>query len=461
MKYQTQTIEEVNSLIEKRNSVLPLKVEDERRLQKKYRLEFNYNSNHLEGNTLTYGQTELLLLFDKSTGDVKLSDLEEMKAHDVALTMIKDMAKEKERPLTEQFIKELNKIILVRPFWKEAITADGIETRKKIEIGSYKNTPNSVKLRNGDMHYYASPEETPAKMDDLMTWYLGNIDTVHPIQLAAEFHYRFVFIHPFDDGNGRVARLIMNYILLRFDYPLVIIKSKDKEAYLTALQKADVGDISAIIEYIEKQMLWSLGLEIKAANGEDLEEDDDIDKEIALLKREKLNKPILYKTPKVAFETVDYFNDKLWPNFIKVLGRFEDFFTEFESVIIVSGNLLSSFVVENYQIPVEQTRNYKVNELSQVIKSKAKEISVIREVQWNMNMIALKSASIRVDYKISSKVILNDTSFEIVCEEDSYFRTNEIFIVSQNYGDVLSSNKIKEIEKKLSKFMLDSIRDQK
>ncbi|MCD4746370.1 MAG: Fic family protein [Bacteroidales bacterium] len=260
MKYDTPTIKKIEILKKQVVALLPLKSEDEKRLKKKYRLEFNYNSNHLEGNTLTYGQTQLLLFYDKSSGDVPVSDIEEMKAHDVALSQIEEMSIDKERFLTEQFIKELNKIILVKPYWKDAITYDGTPTRKKIEIGTYKTTPNSVQLRNGEIHEYASPSETPAKMNDLMAWYNENVNKIHPVQLAAEFHYRFVCIHPFDDGNGRVARLLMSYILLRNGYPPVIVKSEDKENYLTALQKADSGDLITLIEYIEKQLIWSLEL---------------------------------------------------------------------------------------------------------------------------------------------------------------------------------------------------------
>jgi Fic family protein len=212
MTYKTNTLETINSLKLEFDSLLPMNKEDEKRYDKKLRLEFNYNSNHLEGNTLTYGQTQLLLLYDKSSGDVPVSDIEEMKAHDLALSQIEEMAKDKERPLTELFIKELNKTILVKPYWKDAITDSGISTRKKIEIGQYKTTPNSVQLKDGKIHEYSTPEETPALMNDLLSWYNNNFEKMHPVQLATEFHYKFVCIHPFDDGNGRVARFIMIYI---------------------------------------------------------------------------------------------------------------------------------------------------------------------------------------------------------------------------------------------------------
>ncbi|MDD4604563.1 MAG: hypothetical protein PHF97_12270 [Bacteroidales bacterium] len=105
--YKTATIDIVNALKTELNKKLPMKAEYEKRLKKKLRLEFNYNSNHIEGNTLTYGQTQLLLFYDKSSGNVPISDIEEMKAHDIALSQIEEMAKDEERPLSELFIKVL------------------------------------------------------------------------------------------------------------------------------------------------------------------------------------------------------------------------------------------------------------------------------------------------------------------------------------------------------------------
>jgi Fic family protein len=280
-------LDEIETLSKELNNLPKLLPEVENKLWQKYRLEFNYNSNHMEGNTLTYGQTELLLIFEKTTGDHQIREFEEMKAHDVALKMIVELANDKERDLNEIFIKELNQCILVRPYYKDAITADGQKTRKEILVGEYKKLPNHVLLQNGETFYYASPEETPAKMGDLMGFYKSgaiNFDT-NPVELAAMIHYKFVRIHPFDDGNGRMARLLMNYILLKNNLPPVVIKSADKPKYLTALNKADTGDTIAFVEYIAEQLIWSLQLKIKAAKGEDFEEADDYLKEIKLLQQ--------------------------------------------------------------------------------------------------------------------------------------------------------------------------------
>ena len=86
----------------------PLKNEDQLRLNQKFMLEFNYNSNHIEGNTLTYGQTEMLLMFGKVVDEANMKDLEEMKAHNVDLKMMQTEVLEKEQPLTETFIHQLH-----------------------------------------------------------------------------------------------------------------------------------------------------------------------------------------------------------------------------------------------------------------------------------------------------------------------------------------------------------------
>ncbi len=280
----TTLLDQVDQLAEQLNELLPMKPEDKQRLDKKFRLEFNYNSNHMEGNTLTYGETELLLIFDDTKGNHTMREYEEMKAHDAAYHLVEQWSQDKERPLTEQSIKNLNEIILVRPFWKDAMTQDGQLTRRLIKVGNYKEHPNSVRLQNGELFHYASPIDTPIQMQELIDWYRLEQGTLHPITLAAMLHYKFVIIHPFDDGNGRVSRLLMNYVLLQNGLPPVIIKSLDKTNYLRALNRADTGEYEAFINYVAEQVIWSLQMSIKAANGESIEESNDWKKKLQVLK---------------------------------------------------------------------------------------------------------------------------------------------------------------------------------
>ncbi|MCW5234479.1 Fic family protein [Verminephrobacter eiseniae] len=279
------TLSKIDQLYAALKNLLPMRPEFQVKLDKKLRLEFNYNSNHMEGNTLTYGETELLLIFDQTQGSHTHREYEEMKAHDVALALVKEWAADKERPLTESNIKNLNQIILVKPFWKDATTPDGQRTRRQIKVGDYKEFPNSVRLDNGEIFEYASVLDTPILMGELMEWYRSEEEKkeLHPVALAALLHYKLVCIHPFDDGNGRISRLLMNYVLLKNDWPPVVIKSAEKRNYLSALNRADAGYVDDFVKYIAQQLEWSLELSSKAANGESIEEPDDFDKEISLI----------------------------------------------------------------------------------------------------------------------------------------------------------------------------------
>jgi Fic family protein len=333
-------LKKIDSLRAELDSFKPLKQEDNERLWKKFRLEWNFNSNHIEGNTLTYRKTELLLIFDKTTDDHEMREYEEMKAHDVAIKLIQEYAKDSSRALIEANVRELNKIILVRPYWSDAQTPDGQATKREIIPGEYKKQPNSVRLQNGEMFHYASPEETPAKMAELIEWYrkAETEKKLHPLELAAKIHYDFVRIHPFDDSNGRTSRLLMNYVLLRHGFPPVIIKSADKKNYLTALNKADVGDLDSFIEYVGKQLVWSLEVNIKAAKGESIEEDEDLYKEIEIWERSI--RKVDSNEPVNQIESLkDIFLKYLIPFFSELksrYGQFDKLFTYSQIYVIES-----------------------------------------------------------------------------------------------------------------------------
>lgn len=273
----------------------PLKKEDELRIMQKFRLDWNYHSNHLEGNSLTYGETKALILFGITAQGKPLKDHFEITGHDEAIKWVMDIVNE-DRPLSENFIRELHKLVLKESYEVQALTPDGQPTKKKVNIGQYKTLANHVKTNTGEIFRFATPEETPVLMGELIAWYRlkrQEVD-VNPILLAAEFHYRYIRIHPFDDGNGRTARIIMNFILMQFGYPPVVIKTEDKERYFAALRQADAGLLEPFINYIADNLNHSLELMIKGAKGESVEEAGDLVKEIALLeqKLKGVNQPI-------------------------------------------------------------------------------------------------------------------------------------------------------------------------
>ena len=222
-------------------SLLPLNEKKQAQLTRKFTVEYNYNSNHIEGNTLTYGQTELLLLFGKVSGEAEMKDFEEMKASNVGLKMMTEEAKEKQ-PLTETFIRQLHHTLLREDYTVHTTLTCGLPSSYVVHAGTYKTRPNSVITRYGYRFEYASPEETPALMSDLVKWYNEAEESgkFSPIELAALFHYRYIRIHPFEDGNGRIARLMVNYILSRHGWPMIVVRNRDKQNYLEALHQADL-----------------------------------------------------------------------------------------------------------------------------------------------------------------------------------------------------------------------------
>lgn len=244
----------------------PLPAENENRLWQRLRIEWNYNSNHIEGNTLTYGETLLLLIHGRTRGEHLLREYEEMRGHDVAIELVRSLARE-DRPLGEGDLRDLNRILLKEGFWRVAQTPDGEPTRKWIEPGRYKTQPNHVITATGELFHFATPEETPARTADLVRWLreeMQNPSLALPT-LLARLHHEFIGIHPFDDGNGRVVRLLLNYVLLRAGLLPLVVKSRDRRRYLQVIALADAGDLAPLAEFFGQALRWSLHLGLEAA----------------------------------------------------------------------------------------------------------------------------------------------------------------------------------------------------
>ena len=321
----------IDTLFKEWQGLCPLKEEYKQSFDQKLRLELNYNSNHMEGNTLTYGETELLLVFGRCDGGHLEKDYMEMKAHDIALEKIKEFANDKNRPLTEGDIRNLNKIILKEPFLTKAQTPDGKETSKEIVPGQYKTQPNHVRTSTGEIFKFSEPEEVPMKMQELMKWFKKEFnDKKLSISLfLAELHHRFILIHPFDDGNGRIIRLWINYVLIRLGYPPLVIKSKDKDNYLLALNKADTKDMDSLAVYLGRVLIKWLEIGIKAAKGKSIEEISDVDKEVDLFIKEQKGKGLsdsIVLSHKIALKLCDDFLQPFWDSFDKKLACFSELF---------------------------------------------------------------------------------------------------------------------------------------
>jgi Fic family protein len=332
-------LEKAEQLKQELDSLRPLDAEAEARIMQKFRLDWNYHSNNLEGNSLTYGETKALILFGITAQGKPLKDHFEITGHNEAINWILEIIKD-ETPLNEKFIRELHTLLLKESSYKEAQTAEGNRTRRKIEVGKYKTQPNHVVTVTGETFYFATPEETPAKMHELIEWFRNEKEKqgVNPIILAALFHYRFIRIHPFDDGNGRTARILMNFILMQFGYPPAIIKTEDKENYFAVLRLADADQLEPFIEYIAQNLVRSLEIMIRGAKGDSIEEAEDLDKELALLERkfDVLGKKVeKIKTIETVSLVIESSMIPLLKEFFRVCQKFEKFYIQSEAYIYV------------------------------------------------------------------------------------------------------------------------------
>lgn len=404
---------DIKTLFSEWQALQPLSAENRKRLDNKFLLEFNYNSNHIEGNTLTYGQTISLLIHGKVEGNAPMRDYEEMKAHHAALEYVKQAAKESERPLTEAFIRQVHQIMM-----KEDYTVydnrGGNPIQYTVHVGIYKTRPNSVKTQTGELFEYASPEETPSLMTDLVAWYNAAKaeGKLSPLQLAALFHFRYIRIHPFEDGNGRIARLMVNYILASYGYPMIVVHTEDKNNYLSALEKCDditgpvpsdgahaaLEQITPLVEYLEQCLERALRISIKAAKGENIEEEDDIQKKLAILARNAQAKR----------------GDIKRKNNQYVTGILDDFITPFQAKLKTRLTIFSQFYnsigISLYYISYGGGKVSLTSKYLEVHRDKLEKISsrMVVQIQLMKPTILIPSNSI------------DEVFFYISCQDEEY-----------------------------------------
>ena len=268
------------------DALRPLDADQEKRIWQKFRFDWNYHSNNIEGNSLTFGETKSLLLHNITAQGKSLKDHIEITGHNEAIDVLVDLTRG-DAPLTESFVRQLHELILRERCQVDAITPEGAPTRRWIEVGQYKTGHNHVQTVTGEIFRFAEPMDVPGKMHTLLQTIneLQAPSSAEVVFVAAKAHYDFVLIHPFDDGNGRMARLLMNLILIKYGFPPAIIKTQDKQQYFSALRQADGGQLDVFVEYIAGCVCASLQIMLAGARGESVEEPDEQDRKIKMLAR--------------------------------------------------------------------------------------------------------------------------------------------------------------------------------
>lgn len=428
-KELTNLLAKIDDLKREIEAMRPLPPEREGRIFQKLRLDWNFHSNAIEGNSLTYGETNAFLMEGLTAKGKPLKDHLDLKGHNEAIDFLRHFI-DKNEEITERDVRELHKMILVEPYKSKAISPGGQPSEKTIQIGQYKTQPNHVQTATGEMFYFASPEETPARMHDLMVWYRANRSTLHPVELAALFHYDFVRIHPFDDGNGRMSRLLMNFILMQFGFPPIVIKaSKDKKAeYFYALQMADKGGKDVFVEYIGEQLVHSMEVYLRGARGEDISEVDDLDKEIELLKKSFGEDKIKEKRDVASIQL--FIKNSVYP----LLSHLNEKCNQLDSL----------FLVPNYEVFFQiNSQIFYLNPLSEIM-------SLEETKFYDMLTKLSEGIDVAIKYQVQWKGFKKtSTAFNSYLYLNIYLKEFDVLIESPNRFSIIKiyDNIIEEFEK--------------
>ncbi|MDQ5948669.1 MAG: hypothetical protein QG651_1163 [Pseudomonadota bacterium] len=213
------------------------------RIKRIFDVDLTYNSNAIEGSTMTFNETKLVLNEGLTIGGKKLNEHLEVINHKYAIDFIEELSKNK--IITLRDIKDIHGLIL-----------RGIDDKY---AGKFRDTLVGVRLSDGRIRNFTDP----LQLDNAMQEFIVNlsVNNEHPIIRAAQAHYEFVTIHPFIDGNGRTARLLMNLILLQSGYPPAIIRIANRAEYILALETAqnsnDLNEFYLVILYAVSESITS------------------------------------------------------------------------------------------------------------------------------------------------------------------------------------------------------------
>src|SRR3989338_459078 len=214
------------------------------KLKERFQVEMTYNSNAIEGNTLTLKETYWVIQQGITVKGKSLKDHLEAKNHKEALDYLYELIEQgSTHTISEHLIKSLHSLVI------QEIDSNIAGQYRKVDV-----------FITGTDHVPPSAIDVPYKMQELVTWARKNYRKMHVVDFATIFHHKFVHIHPFQDGNGRVGRLLMNVFLMHYGFPLVIIQKNDRQKYYRVLAEADYGRYKPLVTFVAQAVLRSLNI---------------------------------------------------------------------------------------------------------------------------------------------------------------------------------------------------------
>jgi Fic family protein len=235
-----------NRILEKKrelDALRPLPPDVVRKLQEQMQVEYTYNSNALEGNTLSLRETQLVIQEGVTVSGKGLREHLEAKNHPAAIEFVEGLSR---REIEESSVLEVHRLLF-----------EGIDGN----AGAYRI--GQVRITGADF-LHPRPDVIREQVSELLAWLHENPDELRPIELAAVFHHRLVSIHPFLDGNGRVTRLLMNCVLLKHGYPFAVVLNNDRRRYYRVLSEANHGNPAPFVNFVARCVERSLNLYLTA-----------------------------------------------------------------------------------------------------------------------------------------------------------------------------------------------------
>ncbi|MEO5991399.1 MAG: Fic family protein [Ferruginibacter sp.] len=419
-----------------------------KKINYRFRLDWNYYSNKMEGGTLTRSETRSVMIGNITVGGKPIKDILEMKGHDDVVSEIIKIGRGELR-LSEKRIKEIHKAIMFEEGDDAAL------------IGEWKKTANEIINYKSEKIIFTNPIDVPTEIHNLLNktnakldaYFQSSKNRLHPLIIASDFHLEYITIHPFYDGNGRTARILMNLILISCNYPPIIIKEIDKNIYYQCLADIQVyaGDKNLFYEFCAKKAIDSQKIIISAIEGKSIEESDDVIKEIELLKVQLSDKDYT-KSPKKIFTVFNFINDNIWNKIIETLKSFESFFNE--NTIDFSVNYQAEKIKVNNVfnfLPKSETTE-KPNDLK--IFGYSVYESNIEHVKWQQTLFGLRGGNNKGDACI----------YLYVEFEQNYFNVNltlnsaTVFAKKYTYSSFISMDEIEEMKSKLGKELIKYIK---
>jgi Fic family protein len=422
----------------------------------KFRLEWNYTSNSMEGNSLTKRETRTVMVGLVDVNDKPIKDVMEIRQHDAVISTIMKMGKG-ELNISEKRVREIHKGIMYE------------EDPEKLKyVGEWKNTDNYLYNSAGERFDFVSHTEVKERIHLLINWLntekekiaQGKKEATHPAILAFNFHLDYLTIHPFYDGNGRTARILSNLILIAYGYPPLYIKEEEKQKYyqyLTDIQSYG-GSPDLFYDFMCGLLLRSMKMIVDAIEGRSIEDQDDIDKEIALFKLslDKKNERKEIRSLDNISKIIEKSAVPLFQKFLTKLSQFDELFHTGETRIIYNTDQQSGgynidnrrlgYAISTVQFPVALTNWI-------IIAQTSNRIVTSMGIEYFFKGYKLSTP---YDLPVFLYFRFDEYTYSLLSKE---YDNSEHLYLEKNYDYILDENDIYDIVNEITKGVFSKIKN--